>query len=124
MGNKQKGGAVFVSGTPKKCRAAKIRAALVGQLVFARLAIPRPDHIKAVVAVFFHPLFFCLALSGIFGGDLSVFLYFPDGYSNIVCFGRIIFHAGDIMLLHRFLLTIRYVYTSTLRTVPDFNSER
>lgn len=49
MGNKQKGGAVFVSGTPKKCRAAKIRAALVSQLVLARLAIPRPDHIKAIV---------------------------------------------------------------------------
>ena len=66
MGNKQKGGAVFVSGTPKKCRAAKIRAALVGQLVFARLAIPRPDHIKAIVAELFHMLFFFFAPAGIF----------------------------------------------------------
>ena len=32
MGNKRKGGAVFARDTPKKCRAAKIRAALVSQL--------------------------------------------------------------------------------------------
>ena len=69
MGNKQKGGAVFVTGTPKKRRAAKIRAALVGQLVFARLAIPRPDHIKAIVAELFHMLFFFFAPAGIFDGD-------------------------------------------------------
>lgn len=35
MGNKQKGGAVFVSGTQTKCRAAKIRAALVRRVVLA-----------------------------------------------------------------------------------------
>ena len=87
MGNKQKGGAVFVSGTPKKCRAAKIRAALVGQLVFARLAIPRPDHIKAIVAELFHMLFFFFAPAGIFDGDLSIFRYFPNGNGEFVSIG-------------------------------------
>ena len=40
--NKQKGGAVFASGTPEKCRAAKIRAALVIQLVLGPISYTTP----------------------------------------------------------------------------------
>ena len=98
MGNKQKGGAVFVSGTPKKCRAAKIRAALVGQLVFARLAIPRPDHINAIIACLPHTFFFFLAPSGVFDGDLRIFRQFGNADRAILYFCKMAFFCDDMML--------------------------
>ena len=108
MGNKRKGGAVFVSGTPKKCRTAKIRAALAGKYALARLAIPCLYHIKAIVAESPHTLFFFLAPSGMLDGDFSIFLFFPNGNGEFVCFGRIIVHRVELAFRHIFLLGIQF----------------
>ena len=76
----ERGGAVFARGTPKKCRAANIRAAPVGQLVLARSAIPRPDHIKAIIAKLLHPFFVFLSPAGIVDGSLDVFVCSSNEY--------------------------------------------
>lgn len=101
-----KGGAVFARRHPiEKCRAAKNRAAPVGQLSLTRLAIPRSNHIKAIVTEFLHSFFFFRSPSGIIGGNLSIFFYFSNRYGYAAYFARAAIHFIGRMFQRMLLLS-------------------